>query len=314
MLARLTTQLRAPRLTRALHFEAAYSMIPHPLKVRTGGEDAVIATPHCLGVADGVGGWNSVGVDAGKYSRELLDRVRKRVNALEATVGTPWSASWCPVSTMRKAYDHTRSVGSSTCCLVVAEPDEDGGARKLRIANLGDSGLLVYRPSTEDVLFRSTEQQINFNTPRQLGTGSSDRPECAEAVTVEVEEGDLVIVATDGLFDNLYDPEILRILEDTAADRYDPVALQLKAQALADHAHERSLDPSYFSPYCLKEMEFFGSRRSLGGKEDDISVVVARVLSANPVRDTESVAIAPSRSGKSSCPPKRESQQNLCEA
>ena len=54
----------------------------------------MIATPHCLGVADGVGGWNSVGVDAGKYSRELLDRVRKRVNALEATVGTPWSASW----------------------------------------------------------------------------------------------------------------------------------------------------------------------------------------------------------------------------
>jgi len=196
----------------------------------------------------------------------------------------------------------------------VAEPDEDGGLMRLRIANLGDSGLLVYRPSTDDVLFRSMEQQITFNTPRQLGTGSNDRPECAESVTVEVEEGDLVILATDGLFDNLYDPEILRILQDTAADRYDPVALQLKAQALAEGAHERSLDPQYFSPYCLKEMEFFGSQRSLGGKEDDISVVVARVLSANPVRDTDTMSLAPSRSGKSTCPPKHESQQNLCEA
>ena len=49
---------------------------PHPEKRAKGGEDAhfvrMSASGGALGVADGVGGWKEYGVDAGLYSRRLL--------------------------------------------------------------------------------------------------------------------------------------------------------------------------------------------------------------------------------------------------
>lgn len=47
-------------------------MIPHPDKASKGGEDACGTEDKLLVVADGVGGWNSQGIDPSKYSRELV--------------------------------------------------------------------------------------------------------------------------------------------------------------------------------------------------------------------------------------------------
>jgi protein phosphatase PTC7 len=46
-------------------------MIPHPSKAYRGGEDAFYASEKLLVVADGVGGWNTKGVDPSRYSRFL---------------------------------------------------------------------------------------------------------------------------------------------------------------------------------------------------------------------------------------------------
>jgi hypothetical protein len=48
-----------------LWLSTEWCMIPHPDKASTGGEDALFATPHAVGIADGVGGWGLRGVDAG---------------------------------------------------------------------------------------------------------------------------------------------------------------------------------------------------------------------------------------------------------
>lgn len=115
-------------------------------------------------------------------------------------------------------------VGSTTACLAVLRDDE------LRIANLGDCGVLVVRG--QGIIFRTAEQQHSFNFPFQLGTGSKDSPSDAETFTVKVKEGDIVIVASDGLFDNLFDDEILEIavsMTETARG-----SLALDPQKLAD--------------------------------------------------------------------------------
>ena len=52
--------------------------IPHPEKTN-GGEDAFFTNKKSLGVADGVGGWNDVGVDPGIFSREFLFNVEKNI-------------------------------------------------------------------------------------------------------------------------------------------------------------------------------------------------------------------------------------------
>ena len=46
-------------------------MIPHPEKQYKGGEDAILTKDNILVIADGVGGWNDHGIDAGLYSKNL---------------------------------------------------------------------------------------------------------------------------------------------------------------------------------------------------------------------------------------------------
>ena len=61
--------------------------------------------------------------------------------------------------------------------------------------------------------FRSHEQQHYFNTPFQLSLPPTelqsqvlaDRPESADQYEFSVEDGDVILLATDGLFDNVPD-------------------------------------------------------------------------------------------------------------
>lgn len=79
----------------------------------------------------------------------------------------------------------------------------------LYTANIGDSGFMVVRKGK--VIRRSEEQQHYFNTPFQLSLPPpgyrqevlSDRPDAAMTDNIPVEDGDVILVATDGVFDNL---------------------------------------------------------------------------------------------------------------
>ena len=57
----------------AKRFRSAVRYFPHPGKDNELGEDAnfISECGRVVGVADGVGGWTDMGVDAGEYSREV---------------------------------------------------------------------------------------------------------------------------------------------------------------------------------------------------------------------------------------------------
>lgn len=79
----------------------------------------------------------------------------------------------------------------------------------LYTANIGDSGFMVVRRGK--VIRKSEEQQHYFNTPFQLSLPPpgyqadvlSDQPDAAITDNFPVEDGDVILVATDGVFDNL---------------------------------------------------------------------------------------------------------------
>ena len=50
---------------------------------------------------------------------------------------------------------------------------------------------------------------LQFNTPVQLGPASSTKPHDARICTIPVQEDDILILASDGLSDNLWDGDIL---------------------------------------------------------------------------------------------------------
>ncbi|CAO3573250.1 unnamed protein product [Mortierella alpina] len=175
------------------------------------GEDSYFRRHDALGVADGVGGWSgTTGANPALYSRKLMHyaflELEKYDNIEEEAFYDYFNVN--PVQILQKSYEQSARdakqeglIGSSTACLAILRDDE------LRIANLGDCGVSIIRRN--EFIFRTEEQQHSFNYPYQLGTGSTDSPTDAQVFTVKVESGDIVVMGTDGIFDNLFDEDIL---------------------------------------------------------------------------------------------------------
>lgn len=97
----------------ALRLLSGACCLPHPNKIQTGGEDAyfICSDKQVVGVADGVGGWAELGVDAGKYARELMSQ----------SLLTVWQEPHGyidPARIMRYAHSKTKCPGSSTACIL----------------------------------------------------------------------------------------------------------------------------------------------------------------------------------------------------
>ncbi|KAN0016229.1 hypothetical protein ACTFIU_006192 [Dictyostelium citrinum] len=238
------------------HLNSGVCVIPHPNKRHKGGEDAYFISldQNVIGVADGVGGWGDVGIDPSEYSNTLMKGSKIAADSQKVERD--------PLIIMEQGYQYAQDVkGSSTCCIVVLS-----ATNNLLSANLGDSGFLVIR--NNEVIFRTREQQHAFNMPFQLGTQSIDRPIHSITASFPVEKGDLIIMGTDGVFDNLFDDEILEI-----GEKYDDP--QIIARQVAKRAFEVGCSTTIYTPFA-KNAGHNGYIYN-GGKLDDITVVVGLV-------------------------------------
>jgi serine/threonine protein phosphatase PrpC len=95
---------------------------------------------------------------------------------------------------------------------------EQDGIQKplLYVTNLGDCKVIVIRPSEEKVLFRTTEQWHWFDCPMQLGTNSGDTPRKDAVLSkVVLQEDDIVLAVSDGVMDNLWEHEVVKLVLDS---------------------------------------------------------------------------------------------------
>lgn len=249
----------------ALKFECSYSMIAHPQKVLKGGEDAFFITDFVVGIADGVGGWIDKGIDPALYANKLMEGAKQAViETIRDSTQPSYLIPYCSKSILRSAAEHAKNVvGSSTACVIAI----DNNAHRLDAINVGDSGFMYIRGSKK--MFRTREQQHSFNYPYQLGTGG-EQPEQGDTITLnDIEAGDIVILGTDGLWDNVFDEEIIQIAIATP----DPLLL---AEKLAQKAHEHAMDPFILSPFAVAAQR--QGLPFLGGKLDDTTVLVCKIV------------------------------------
>ncbi|KAI9165408.1 hypothetical protein LWI28_013628 [Acer negundo] len=236
-------------------------------KSRRCGQDAhfLCREKLTLGVADGVGGWLKKGIDSGKYSRELL---KNSVAALD--LENRGSANLRRV--LEEAFCMTKSEGSSTPCIITLRDDDHDHEHCLNALNVGDSGFMLFR--NNKCKFKSSSQQHRFNQPYQLGNFNyGDGPDIATEIVVPVESGDVVVAGTDGLLDNMFPYEIEEILSRTQDDKNVAKLAKTVAKYASYNATDRYSD-SLFS----RARKLAGNKPRLGGKIDDISVVVAKII------------------------------------
>lgn len=248
---------------RSLKLLSGSCYLPHPEKEETGGEDAhfICSDEQAIGVADGVGGWADLGIDSGKYARELMS------NSVSAVQDEP-KGSVDPARVLEKAYTNTKAKGSSTACIIALTN------QGLNAINLGDSGFMVVRDGC--TVFRSPAQQHDFNFTYQLENGSnSDLPSSGQAFSIPVAPGDVIIAGTDGLFDNLYNNDITAIVVHAVRAGLDP---QVTAQKIAALARQRAMERDRQTPFSAAAQE--AGYRYYGGKLDDITVVVSYITSS----------------------------------
>ncbi|KAK4523456.1 hypothetical protein GAYE_PCTG60G1352 [Galdieria yellowstonensis] len=243
-------------LSRWIHLQWGVSELPHPDKSGKG-EDAYFVQDNAAGVFDGVGGWESKGVDPSLYPNELAKKTAEMVKL---------KGPCHVVEALEYAAQHTSAVGSSTAAVVGYCKEKD----RLVGLNLGDSGFLQIRNGT--VLCRTTEQQHFFNCPFQLGTGSRNVVQDGEFIEWSLEIGDTLILGTDGLFDNMKMDELLELIAEGDEAGQSPSVL---AHRIAQTAMEFSMDENKTSPFA--EMANEAGFIFLGGKRDDITVIVGKV-------------------------------------
>ncbi|RDA91791.1 hypothetical protein CP533_2829 [Ophiocordyceps camponoti-saundersi (nom. inval.)] len=280
---------------------------------RVKGSDAV-----AFGVADGVGGWTDSGVDPADFSHGLCNSMA--VSA--STAPGPMTAR----KLLSDGYDavcrdERISAGGSTACVAIASSNG-----LLNLANLGDSGFLQLRLNAVNAV--SDPQTHAFNTPYQLSLIRSrwtsriaalrgsvplcDLPRDADVYHHRLRHGDVILLATDGLLDNLFHQDILRIASrvmvssgawtltqsegvrvadsiytlvdppratsDEDGSRKGSATLQsLLATELVTAAKAASVNTKVDGPFAKEVKRYYPREIWHGGKVDDICVVVAVV-------------------------------------
>lgn len=258
-----------------------------PAELLPSGEDNLFVTTQssdgyfALGVADGVGGWAEAGYDSSAISRELCHSMKTIFENASK------QHSLTPKSLLCSAFDEIAKspkveIGGTTACLGIISPD-----RKLKVANLGDSWCGVFRDCK---LVEETQFQThNFNTPYQLAKipqqilqaaarqGKkyiTDSPQQSDEYAWQLQKGDLVLFATDGVTDNVVPQDIEVFLKDKR-DKKAPLADT--ATSLVKEVVKVSKDQNFPSAFA-QELSRLTGQKYLGGKEDDVTVVMVEVL------------------------------------
>ena len=89
-----------------------------------------------------------------------------------------------------------------------------------------------------------------------------------------VSNNDLVVLATDGVLDNLFNENLVDCLKKHIAGQAD-TEVQEAATCIARSAELRSYQKDYDSPFAVNARA--AGRNHPGGKKDDITVIVGKV-------------------------------------
>ncbi|EPS40920.1 hypothetical protein H072_5215 [Dactylellina haptotyla CBS 200.50] len=262
-----------------------------------------------FGVADGVGGYSMSGIDSADFSHTLCEDMAEISYHSEV----PMKADMLIEAGYLSACNNPNILGGgSTACVGIAKADGT-----MEAANLGDSGFVILRGGR--VHHTSQPQTHAFNTPFQLSVippdvieqarkfggpiPISDRPRDAFSDIHELKHGDVIIFATDGLWDNISAQDVLRLVSNEMVavggwvenpesgiqagqnlsvlvdeDADTPSIQGIIAKKIAAKAKDMSINTKIDGPFAKEVRRYFPGEVYHGGKRDDICVLCCVVV------------------------------------
>jgi protein phosphatase PTC7 len=278
------------KTTNLFRFNTGIFSIPNPNK--KSSEDAFEIHDGMICLADGVGSWSQIGVDVSLFSKALCKHYKDHyiINSNRYKT-TPKNIF---IEASRETINTFKHKGSSTFCAAILDATTKNNIKIMRTVNMGDSGYMLIRPNNNtiinnpnkvlnkmlkdeqeqplNILYKSEEQIHGFNTPFQVGY-DTDKPEAAFETEHEIQENDIIIMGTDGLWDNLFLPQILAIIKPFCELSFVLNDITLIAELIGETCENYSKNNKYQSPFCKKT----GGLR-LGGKMDDITIIVSQIV------------------------------------
>lgn len=201
--------------------------------------DQVDAEEIVLGLSDGVSGTRHHGFDPYQFAHHLIECCLEEHQ--RETIRNSSSLRGVVHRAIRSLEKRDEIFGSATLCLMAIERSSSS----LRSLNIGDSGFMLIR--NHQLIRRSHPRYHRGSAPLQLATFPrthlfnknnnnhktrfyqdrsllnneasvkrhfSFRPSDGEYLQEDLQLGDLLLLASDGLFDNLYEDSILQIIQN----------------------------------------------------------------------------------------------------
>lgn len=246
------------------------------------GDDAMLVSPTVLAIADGVSGWESKGehCSSGIWSRSMVETLSRLMTEYKLNHAPHHLNKRDIDQILDDSYLHTSHLmdlqnmrGSSTLVLGMLSGEY------LKMISIGDSKIYIIRDG--EIIKTNEEQMISDLCPQQIGTQTltSFPSEMAWVDSIRLKSDDIVLACSDGISDNLYEWEILHYVDTYLTGKND---LRTIANKLLLKAKEVGFDDYAFTPYNEKvnalPEEKYGKHSSTGGKLDDMSICIARVV------------------------------------
>lgn len=275
------------------------------------GEDSffVSNTYKTIGIADGVGGWRDEGYDSSVFANELM-RLSKLYTETHRGDRDPENI----LGNAFRRLNHEKFVSAGSSTAMVASLRTIAGKNFIDVANLGDSGLFIVRD--DQVIHRVHEKSHGVNAPFQLavlpshfkGKAYEDNVSDAVREQFEVREGDVIVMGTDGLFDNRFcsqiagDAKLIGARKRSVFDNIPGLGQIFKilfekqeragfsdpyrvCQRIVTSAYNASQNPNEDTPWS-RSLKQYGVAGAEGGKVDDITLVLSRVVTRETASNT----------------------------
>lgn len=287
-----------------LCFSARAYQRTHPKKAANEDHkdaDATLVSPMLVGVADGVSQIADFGLDPSELPHELLNAVEElAVEQLlpDMSRGVDQSSYVGPIHMVREAYETTESLGSTTLLLGIMDNSTKIHGRlhpMIAVISVGDCQIIILRRIGGELqaVFNTEMQRIDGHAqaPLQLArVDDSIDPNFSEDLVLEVIEkgsavhcvsafeGDIVVLGSDGVFDNLFVEDIVGVIDEMlpvppeGAKTFDPVdraLLGAMARRIVEEAHAKT----YPGPLGWRDTPI-----GRGGKCDDTCCIVGEVV------------------------------------